>query len=314
MSTSLDHLTKNARAALALPQTERIEFVRRERWIGYPKAKEALNKLEELRTYPKSHRMPNLLLVGDTNNGKTTIINRFGQLHPASDNPDGEVISYPVLIVQAPPVPDEGRFYNAILKTLSAPFKERDKPDKKLFQILTILDGVGLRVLIIDELHNIIAGSTRLQRVFLNVVRYLGNELKVPIVGGGIQEAFHAIQSDPQLANRFEPLFLPRWKIDDNSKPEEDVYLKLLSSFEALLPLNEPSRLTEPTLALKILSMSDGLIGEISTLLRRAAVEAIVTGKERIDAKLLDRIKWVPPTKRKWPTGMGVASAQATGA
>jgi hypothetical protein len=49
-----------------------------------------------------------LLIVGDTNNGKTMIVNRFERLHLADDNPDGETIRLPVLIVQAPPTPAEG--------------------------------------------------------------------------------------------------------------------------------------------------------------------------------------------------------------
>lgn len=39
--------------------------------------------------------------------GKTMIINLFKRLHPADDNPEGETIHLPVLIVQAPPTPSE---------------------------------------------------------------------------------------------------------------------------------------------------------------------------------------------------------------
>jgi GTPase SAR1 family protein len=57
------------------------------------------------------HRMPNLLIVGDTNAGKTMLANRFVQVHPADDNPHGEAAIVPVLAIQTPPGPDEGRFY-----------------------------------------------------------------------------------------------------------------------------------------------------------------------------------------------------------
>jgi len=33
--------------------------------------------------------MPNMLLVGDTNNGKTMLVQRFRAQHPAHDNPQG---------------------------------------------------------------------------------------------------------------------------------------------------------------------------------------------------------------------------------
>jgi len=110
VNKNASHLSPPVRAALELSDEERIQRVRSPRWIGYPMAKCILDRLEDLLTYPPTHRMPGLLLVGETNNGKTMIINRFKRLHPANDNAEGETIHLPVLIVQAPPTPSEGRF------------------------------------------------------------------------------------------------------------------------------------------------------------------------------------------------------------
>lgn len=143
-------------------------------------------------------------------------------------------------------------------------------------------------------------GSLLQQHNFLNTIKHLSNELQIPIVGVGTREAFNAIQTDPQLANRFEPVFLPRWTIGDRLKPETDPYLQLLASFECMLPLNRPSHLTRPALALKILSLSEGLIGEVSAILTKASVKAIASGKERIDLQLLEEIQFTPPSDRKW--------------
>src|SRR5918912_1003967 len=131
MSDEYTHLNERAKEALKLSTQERIAYIRQERWIGYTRAKEILDQLEDLLTHPKKHRMPNLLLYGDTNNGKTMIVNRFLQLHPAHDNAEGDAAIIPVLIIQCPPVPDENRFYNAILDKLFAPYKSSDRVDKK---------------------------------------------------------------------------------------------------------------------------------------------------------------------------------------
>lgn len=56
-------------------------------------------------------------------------------------------------------------------------------------------------------------------------------------------------------------------------------YLRLLTSFEALLPLKKPSNLVEDRIAMKILSLSEGTIGEISTILKKSAIQAIATKK-----------------------------------
>lgn len=293
MTQQTDHLNESARAALALSDQERINFIRRPRWIGYTKAKQIIAQLENLLTHPKTHRMPNLLLVGETNNGKTMIVNRFHQLHPAADDPDAEQCQWPVLVIQAPPVPSEARFYTAILEKFSAPYRSRDSVCKKQFQVLKILSRVRVQMLIIDEIHQIVAGKIGAQRQFLNTIKYLGNELQIPIVGVGTYEAFNALQTDPQLANRFEPAALPRWE-------QGREYLRLLSSFERMLPLKRAAHLTGEDLAFKLLGMSEGTIGELSALLTRAAVSAIEKGTETITPKLLDGIGWIRPSERKW--------------
>jgi type II secretory pathway predicted ATPase ExeA len=287
-----DHLLQKAAEYLDRPDSERIDYIRSPRWIGYPRAQEILDHLERLLTHPKSHRMPNLLIVGDTNNGKTMLVQRFCRRHKADDNPDGEAALVPVLFVQAPPVPDEGRFYNAILELLFAPYKSGDRVDRKQFQAIKLLRAVGLKMLIIDEIHHILAGSMAKQKAFLNVIKYLGNELQIPIVGVGTRDAFRAIQTDPQLSNRFDHAVLPRWSNDES-------FLRLLATFERTLPLRLPSNLIDGSLADKIYSMSEGYIGEVSHLLVAAATRAVETQHERIDKKLLDAVDWTAPSDRR---------------
>ena len=286
------HLQATARAVLDLPAAERVTHMRRPRWIGYTRAKQLLAKLDDLLTHPKTHRMPNLLIVGDTNAGKTMLANRFVQLHPADDNPDGDAAIVPVLAIQAPPGPDEGRFYNAILEALFAPYNPRERVAQKQVQVLRILKGVGLRMLIIDEVHNVLTGPVTKQRQFLNVLKYLGNDLQIPLVGLGTKEALRAVQADPQLANRFEPAALPRWQLNQELQ-------MLLASFERALPLREPSRLADEQLARKLLVLSEGSLGELSSLLTAAAVYAVQSGAERIDEQVLAAIAWVPPSERR---------------
>lgn len=297
MSELPGHLLQKAAAYLERPDAERITYIRSPRWFGYPLAQQILEQLENLLTHPKSHRMPNLLIIGDTNNGKTMLVKRFCNRHKPDDNPDGEAAVVPVLFVQAPPMPDESRFYNAILELLFAPYKPGDRADRKQFQTIKLLKAVGLKMLVIDEIHHILAGTMTKQKVFLNVIKYLGNELEVPIVGVGTRDAFRAIQTDPQLSNRFDRMLLPRWSNDEE-------YLSLLATFERAIPLRHPSNLTDGALADKIYSMSEGYLGEISSLVVDAAVKAVETGQEKIDKKILDRIGWVAPSdRRKEPRG-----------
>ena len=154
-------------------------------------------------------------------------------------------------------------------------------------------------MLIIDEIQHVLAGPTLKQRHFLNVIKYLGNELQIPIVAVGTRDAFNAIQTDPQLANRFEPELIGRWTMTDD-------YVRLLASFEVAFRLARPSALVDRTLAQKILNLSEGTIGEISALLTRAALDAIECGAEQITSASLDRCGYIAPRDRRHPTTVAI--------
>ena len=147
------HLHTKTATYLDADTEERIWHIRSPHWIGYPQAGHILDKLEDLLVYPKIHRMPNLLIVGDTNNGKTMLAHRFLRKHPADQNLDGDSVLVPVLLVQAPPVPDEGRFYNTILDAIFAPYKSHDRIDKKQTQVIHLLKRMQTRMLIICNLN-----------------------------------------------------------------------------------------------------------------------------------------------------------------
>jgi hypothetical protein len=141
-------------------------------------------------------------------------------------------------------------------------------------------------MLIIDEIHHLLAGETRRQDAFRNVIKTLGNELEISIVAAGTKEAFNAIRVDEQLSNRFRPFALPRWEYNLN-------YRRFLVSYEQFLPLRKRSDLSEERLSQKILGMAGGTVGEIADLLRSASVEAINSREEKISPQLLDRLEWV---------------------
>jgi hypothetical protein len=137
-----------------------------------------------------------------------------------------------------------------------------------------------------------LAGSGAMQREFLNLLRFLGNELRIPIVGVGTREAYLAIRSEDQLENRFEPFILPVWR-------EGKEFMALLASFAVSFPLRRPSDLQSTELARSILARTEGTIGEISTLLTHAAIAAIESGEEAINAKTLKIAAYESPTERR---------------
>lgn len=286
----LGHLQPSAQVLARLPGAERIQRIRADRWIGYPRAVDALARLETFYEWPAKQRMPNLLLIGPTNNGKSMIIEKFRRRHPAESGSDRETI--PVLIVQMPSEPSVSRFYTALLAATGAPLQPRQRLADLEVLALSVLRRVGVRMLVIDELHNVLAGRDSTRREFLNLLRFLGNELRIPLVGVGTREAYLAIRSDDQLENRFEPVVLPLWQ-------EGDASLSLLASFGSSFPLRNPSTIATADMARYLLARSEGTIGELTLLLTEAAVVAVDSGEEAINHRTLSLAAYQGPTERR---------------
>ena len=286
----LSHLHPAAREIARLPAGERLRYVRADRWIGYTRATQALEGLEALFGWPARQRMPNLLVIGPTNNGKSMIIEKFRRSHPPVSHPEREEI--PVLVVQMPSDPSVTRFYTALLAATGAPLRPRQRLAELEQLALRLLRELHVRTLVIDELHHVLAGRGDSRREFLNLIRFLGNELRIPLVGVGTREAYLAIRSDDQLENRFAPLPLPRWQADEEA-------CSLLASFAASFPLRRPSCIATPEMVGYLLTRSEGTIGELAHLLTDAAVEAIESGEEAITQRVLLMAPYAGPTERR---------------
>lgn len=298
MDNSLPHLNDKTRELLGASEAERIEAIQLGSWIPYTRAKEVLDHMEELFAYPRIDRMPHMLLVGASNNGKTQILKRFLNQHPVDPNPKGEYAVIPVVRIESPSSPDIGEFYDRIFEEINQPYSPRAPVREKEQILFNVLEKVQLKMLLIDEIQHLIAGGQVKQREFRNALKSLGNILKISIVGAGVEEAFNAFNTDPQLSNRFEPEFLPKWKMDRE-------FGILLNTLERRTPLMHPSGLQGNEIARKIYYMSEGILGEIHEVVKRAAVHAIRSKDERITLETLEKIRWTQPSKRKTRPAMG---------
>lgn len=296
----LSHLILQAQALAILPGAERINRIRSERWIGYTYAGQALMELENLFAWPSRQRMPNMLIIGPTNNGKSMIIEKFRRQHLPRMSSDGSKEIVPVVIMEMPSEPSITRFYTMLLHAMNTPTASRLRvPDLEVLA-LRIMKTIEIRMLIIDELHNMLSGGPSVRREFLNLIRFLGNMLRIPIIGVGTEDAYRAIRTDDQLENRFKPFILPRWK-------EDDELMLLLASFASSFPLRSTSyELHSREMARYILARTEGTIGEIAMLLMGAAIIAIESGEEAINSKTLARVDYDSPTQRRQKFERGI--------
>lgn len=279
----LTHLAPRLQGIAALTTKERIRLAREDTWIGYAAARSGLQRLEDLIDHPKSPRMPNLLVVGDSGNGKTSLVAHFRDLHPPVIKPDGRG-EQPVVVMTMPAEPSEARFWSDVIAAMGVARNDSGSVQAKMSQAMLLLQSLKCRALIVDEIHNVLNGNLPRQKQMLAMLKNLGSRLMIPIVAVGTEAAKRTLQTDPQLANRFEALVLPKWVLGDE-------FRSLLVSFERLLPLLERSNLAGPELAFPLFELSKGSIGQLTRVLRHATVKAIRDGDERITPAILAEVK-----------------------
>jgi len=266
----------------------RIAYIRRDRFVLHQRAENVLTDLEMLYRMEDAVRPQGRLIVGRSLMGKSTVFDEFLRNHRASDNPDGDAAVVPVLLVQYPEAASEG-IYPEILAKLNAQLPVNAQPRIQRKAAVELLKSIGLRVLLIDELHNVLEGSANAQRKGLNSIKYLMNELRRPVVCAGTVEVFNAIKSDPQLDSRLKRLPLARFKDDAD-------FQELLAGFELLLPLREASGLYDEMLSTQIFQVTRGIVGEVVDLLNSAAIYAIENDLECITEDVIKAVTGQRPT------------------
>jgi hypothetical protein len=263
---------------------KRIRLIQTDNWIGYLSARKIVDRIEDLINMERMNRMHSLLIIGSTDNGKTSIRRRIESKYRMTTSETGK-IQMPVVSIQTPPAPDARCLYNAILKGMMLPIVFSGKIDYIRDSVIDTLKEYNVRCLMIDEIQHIDRIPDKKQRTVLDSIKYVSNEISLPIVAFGTSEARYVFGRDPQLDNRFKKIQLCRWECNED-------FQKLLWTYEALLPLKEPSNLGEPSMAHFIHSLTNGTIGEIITLIRLAAIQAVRSGIEKITVDTINAVNF----------------------
>ena len=269
------HLEPTFRQNATLSDADRIAWIQSDRWIAFDQAQAAVDRLESLLAYPPRDRMPCLLIYGATGMGKTKILRKFERQHPAKLCQTSGVTLRPV-VAQIPPEPVERDLYREMLASLQAPALAGGSFSREKDVCRALLRSNGVRMIVLDEVNGMLAGTYRQQRVFLNALRFLANDLKVPLVCAGTDLARQALLTDAQLAERFEAFHLKRWS-------DGPTFARLLKSLASIIPLRRASELENAAVRERILALTDGVTARIFRLIETTAITAIRSGRERLD-------------------------------
>lgn len=261
-----------------LDDETRVSKILADRWVHYPQGEAALMRVAELLRGARRTRMPSLLVVGEPDVGKTTILKKFMRAHTPTFDPLTGRAASEVVAMEAPPEADEGRFYSAVLQAIGAPGGGGRVVDLERI-VHQQLKRLGVRLLIIDETNNLVIGTGAAQRKTLAALRRLSNQLDLSLACFGTMEALHALTSDPQVEGRAQPFQLTRLRNDAN-------YATIIQAVIAFYPLRRPSNVDQPLIDY-VHELTAGSPGKTFRLLNAAAVHAIDTGEEQITLKAL---------------------------
>jgi hypothetical protein len=130
----------------------------------------------------------------------------------------------PIISMQMPPTPDQHRFYSSLLFELGAPHSAAAGLAVLERLARDLLRRMAPNMLIVDEVHHLLAGTYREQRASLNLLKFLANDLRATMVLVGTRDAVIALQTDSQMVSRFTPFEVPRWR-------ESEAFRRLLATF-----------------------------------------------------------------------------------
>jgi hypothetical protein len=270
-----------------LPQSARLRWVEQMR-VFYPLWKEISEEIQRCHQMKAIAAEPQcMLLVGPSGAGKSTLVGSYAQRYSAIMT--DKVIQRPVVMATIPSPANIGNLETALLGALGDPAAAKGSIGAREYRLIKFFreEMCNVELLILDELQHFVDRDN--QKILLSASNWLKTfvkETKVSCVLVGLQgEAEDVVDANPQLARLFgDPYVLAPFEWDE-TRPEgtSDKFRLFLAELEKLLPLKEPSHLTDYETALRCFAACDGIISYLMALIRRATYLALEKECEHLD-------------------------------
>ena len=278
------HLAKEVRVVAALSDDQRRRYLEQDFYVDFASMRAIRQQLNQLPGLPPARKPRSFIIVGESQMGKSTVLEEFERDHHGGDNEDGEFARVPVLRVQF--AEDGGKgLWNELSGALNVVVPATAPWTRHKKEVLKTIVNVDVKVFVVDEMANMMSYAKNTQDIALNGIKYLMNHHKRPIVLGATPEVYQVIKVDPQIRNRFKLLILRRLE------PDEEM-AEFLRNWEKCLPLRKASNLDGEEMMKAIHKITLGLVGDIVEALKMAAKYAIGNG-EMITVDVLNKMGWV---------------------
>jgi len=261
--------------------------------VTYPTATRILECFHDLVGESNPLRSQGALLIGDPDNGKTIILRMLqrdlGVMLPPPDSPNHISSIY----IQAPVGASRRDLFQSLAEELGIPLSDRSSADRVRAQCIRGIKERGVKVLLVDELHNLISGPDFRRRIILDDFKTISNAVGIPLICAGTMRAYTVIETDDQYLSRLRALLLPRWDLGRE-------YLGLLKCLEREMGVAAGTFCSHEHSHI-LWQLSKGLIGRTVRILNGCLKEAIRDGADSIARIHIERsgfsdLPWIEPS------------------
>lgn len=258
-----------------LPTAERIALVYRIR-VWYPRMKQIYDEI--VRAFEMNPLTPDpecIALFGPFRTGKTTIVDSFCSQHPRTVLP--ETTRVPVLKVVIPAKATVSNLLVALLSALGDPLATRGSIGVKLQRLQRLVTDCEVQMIILDEAsHFVDRDSQRVLHDVSNTMKNLIKEKNIACVLVGLPYTEEVLRVNEQFGSLFgDPRLLEAFQWDEDQPETIDEFRMFLRQIEQQLPLASRKFLATREVAWRCFVATQGKVGYIMRLLRRAAEETV---------------------------------------
>lgn len=218
----------------------------------------------------------NILLVGQSGTGKTTLKNRFLTEYPPVTKRDR--IIRPILAIDTPALPTVKNVAEAMLVELGDPAFARGSAIDKTSRILRYLEISEVRMLILDETqHFIDQGNVRTPREVSDWLKSLIDKARISAVLIGLPRTAELLDVNEQLRRRFnERIVLEPFNLSDAKSLSG--FISFLIEADKLIALPERCEFRDKDLLKRIHFATNGIVDYVIKLFLGAYEIALQKG------------------------------------
>jgi hypothetical protein len=249
------------------------------------------SQLQHCQTFSKIAAEPECILItGVRGSGKTTIMNSYAADHPRIITSKGTIV--PVLKARVPSPASTKNLVTELLKSLGDPNPTTGSVHVQTLRLKSLLKDCEVEMIMLDEFHQFLdQDSYSILYGMTDWLKNLIDDTKCSIALWGLGYSKYILKANEQLERRFsirETIKPLAWHM--RKEPQEEIsFFKFLKYLDGGLPFVEKSLLDSEEMAFRIYYATDGIVGFIMKLIRRAAYFAIEENLPSLNLMVLAR-------------------------